>query len=59
MSDFPLPAAAETVRRVREDPNRLGHRDPHAHEEVEGAGHGRPARRTGGSSSATASGSSS
>ena len=40
MSDFPLPAAAETVRRVREDPNRLGHRDPHAREEIEGAGHG-------------------
>src|ERR1044071_4619957 len=40
MSDIPLPAAAETVRRVREDPHRLGHRDPHAHEEIEGAGHG-------------------
>src|ERR1043165_5609735 len=40
MTDFPLPAAAETVRRVREDPNRLGHRDPHAREDVEGTRHG-------------------
>ncbi|MBV9882020.1 MAG: cytochrome c oxidase subunit 3 [Sphingomonadaceae bacterium] len=40
MTDFPLPAAAETVRRVREDPHRLGHRDPHAHETIEGIGHG-------------------
>ena len=47
MSDFPLPAAAESVRRVREDPHRLGHRDPHAHETIEGAGHGEtgPARK--------------
>ena len=36
----PLPAAVETARRVREDPHRLGHRDPHAHEDVAGAGHG-------------------
>ncbi|HEX8239951.1 MAG TPA: cytochrome c oxidase subunit 3 [Allosphingosinicella sp.] len=36
----PLPAAVETARRVREDPHRLGHRDPHAHETVPGAGHG-------------------
>jgi len=40
VSDIPLPAAAETVRRVREDPHRLGHRDPHAHEDVEGTGQG-------------------
>ena len=40
MSDIPLPAAAEAVRRVREDPHRLGHRDPHAQDAVEGAGHG-------------------
>ncbi len=42
-----LPAAVETMRRVREDPHRLGHRDPHAHETVEGAGHGEtgPARK--------------
>jgi hypothetical protein len=26
MTDHPLPAAVETVRRVREDPHRLGHR---------------------------------
>lgn len=45
--DPPLPAAVETLRRVREDPHRLGHRDPHAHEAVEGAGHGEtgPARK--------------
>jgi cytochrome o ubiquinol oxidase subunit 3 len=45
--DAPLPAAVETMRRVREDPHRLGHRDPHAHETVEGAGHGEtgPARK--------------
>ena len=44
MTDTPrdsmLPAARETVRRVREDPHRLGHRDPHAHEAVAGTGHG-------------------
>ena len=42
-----LPAAVETMRRVREDPHRLGHRDPHAHETIEGAGHGEtgPARK--------------
>ena len=45
--DAPLPAAVETMRRVAEDPHRLGHRDPHAHETVEGAGHGEtgPARK--------------
>ena len=47
MSDFPLPAAAETVRRVREDPHRLGHRAHGDGEPVEGAGHGKtgPARK--------------
>ncbi|MFL6856481.1 MAG: cytochrome c oxidase subunit 3 [Allosphingosinicella sp.] len=47
MTDHPLPAAVETVRRVREDPHRLGHRG-HGHEgPVEGAGHGTtgPARK--------------
>lgn len=45
--DTPLPAAVETLRRVREDPHRLGHRDAHAQEPVEGAGHGAtgPARK--------------
>ena len=38
--DAPLPAAVETLRRVRQDPHRLGHRDPHAREAIEGAGHG-------------------
>ena len=40
MTDTPLPAAVETMRRVREDPHRLGHRDVHSGEEVAGAGHG-------------------
>lgn len=40
MTDTPLPAAVETMRRVREDPHRLGHRDPHHREEVAGSGHG-------------------
>jgi cytochrome o ubiquinol oxidase subunit 3 len=40
MSDFPLPAAAETVRRVREDPHRLGHRAHGDEPPVEGTGHG-------------------
>ena len=35
-----LPAARETVRRVREDPNRLGHRDIHGREPQAGTGHG-------------------
>ena len=46
MTDHPLPAAVETVRRVREDPHRLGHR-AHGHAPVAGAGHGEtgPARK--------------
>jgi cytochrome o ubiquinol oxidase subunit III len=40
VSDIPLPAAAETVRRVREDPHRLGHRGHGGEAPVEGAGHG-------------------
>ena len=35
-----LPATVETIRRVREDPHRLGHRGHGAEEPVEGAGHG-------------------
>jgi cytochrome o ubiquinol oxidase subunit 3 len=38
--DALLPAAVETVRRVREDPHRLGHRDPHARAPVAGTGQG-------------------
>jgi cytochrome o ubiquinol oxidase subunit 3 len=42
-----LPAAIETLRRVREDPHRLGHRGHDAEGPVEGAGHGAsgPARK--------------
>ncbi|HEX4737099.1 MAG TPA: cytochrome (ubi)quinol oxidase subunit III [Allosphingosinicella sp.] len=42
-----LPAALETLRRVREDPHRLGHRGHGSEEPVEGAGHGEtgPAHR--------------
>ena len=40
MTDTPLPAAVETMRRVREDPHRLGHRDVHRHEAIPGSGHG-------------------
>jgi cytochrome o ubiquinol oxidase subunit 3 len=47
MTDHPLPAAVETVRRVREDPHRLGHRGHGREGPVEGAGHGMtgPARK--------------
>ncbi len=47
MSDAVLPAARETLRRVREDPHRLGHRSHGSEETVEGAGHGEtgPAHR--------------
>ncbi|MEA3032632.1 MAG: cytochrome o ubiquinol oxidase subunit [Sphingomonadales bacterium] len=47
MTDHPLPAAVETVRRVREDPHRLGHRGHGPEGPVEGAGHGMtgPARK--------------
>ncbi len=38
--DALLPAAVGTVRRVREDPHRLGHRDPHAGGPVAGTGQG-------------------
>jgi cytochrome o ubiquinol oxidase subunit III len=40
MTDTPLPAAVETMRRVREDPHRLGHRDYHHREVLPGTGHG-------------------
>jgi cytochrome o ubiquinol oxidase subunit 3 len=47
MTDHPLPAAVETVRRVREDPHRLGHRAHGSEGPIEGAGHGMtgPARK--------------
>ena len=40
MTDTSLPASRETIRRAREDPHRLGHRDLHAYEAVAGTGHG-------------------
>jgi cytochrome o ubiquinol oxidase subunit III len=40
MSDMGLPASVEAVRRVREDPQRLGYRAHGAGEDVEGTGHG-------------------
>jgi cytochrome o ubiquinol oxidase subunit 3 len=42
-----LPASAEAIRRVREDPNRLGHRAHGAGEPAAGTGHGAtgPARK--------------
>lgn len=47
MTDSALPASVETLRRVREDPHRLGHRGHDPEEAVEGAGHGEtgPARK--------------
>lgn len=47
MSDTSLPASVETIRRVREDPHRLGHRAHGPEEPPEGAGHGTtgPARK--------------
>lgn len=40
MTDMELPASVEAIRRVREDPHRLGHREHGATEPVLGAGHG-------------------
>ena len=40
MSEAGLPATVETIRRVREDPHRLGHRGHGREGPVEGAGHG-------------------
>jgi len=47
VTDSDLPATIETIRRVREDPHRLGHRGHGDHGPVEGAGHGTtgPARK--------------
>jgi len=47
VSQSDLPAAIETVRRVREDPHRLGHRAHGDEGPIEGAGHGEtgPARK--------------
>lgn len=40
MSDIGLPASVETLKRVREDPHRLGHKAHGPEEPVEGIGHG-------------------
>jgi cytochrome o ubiquinol oxidase subunit 3 len=40
VSETAIPAALETLRRVREDPHRLGHRGHGREGPVEGAGHG-------------------
>lgn len=40
MTNIELPASLEAIRRVREDPHRLGHRAHGPDEPVEGAGHG-------------------
>ena len=40
MSSSGLPASLEAIRRIREDPHRLGHRAHAPGEPVEGAGHG-------------------
>jgi len=40
MSDLGLPASAEALRRIREDPHRLGHRAHGPQEPIQGAGHG-------------------
>jgi cytochrome o ubiquinol oxidase subunit 3 len=40
MSDVGLPASVEALRRVRQDPYRLGHRAHGPGEPIEGAGHG-------------------
>jgi cytochrome o ubiquinol oxidase subunit 3 len=40
MSDVGLPASVEALRRIREDPHRLGHRAHGSEEPIEGAGHG-------------------
>jgi cytochrome o ubiquinol oxidase subunit 3 len=47
MSDRGLPASIETIRRIREDPHRLGHRGHGPQEPMVGAGHGAtgPARK--------------
>ena len=40
MNESVLPASLEALRRLREDPHRLGHRGHGPGEPVEGAGHG-------------------
>ena len=40
MTNIELPASLEAIRRVREDPHRLGHRAHGPEEPIEGAGHG-------------------
>jgi cytochrome o ubiquinol oxidase subunit 3 len=47
VSEIGLPASVEALRRVREDPHRLGHRAHGQEAPVEGAGHGEtgPARK--------------
>jgi cytochrome o ubiquinol oxidase subunit III len=47
VSQVDLPATIEAIRRIREDPHRLGHRAHGAERPVEGAGHGEtgPARK--------------
>jgi len=40
MSDMGLPASVGAIRRIREDPHRLGYRAHGAGEDVEGTGHG-------------------
>ena len=40
MTDLGLPASVETIRRIREDPHRLGHRAHGPQDPVRGAGHG-------------------
>jgi cytochrome o ubiquinol oxidase subunit 3 len=47
MSDIGLPASVEAIRRIREDPHRLGHRAHGPREPTVGAGHGEsgPARK--------------
>jgi cytochrome o ubiquinol oxidase subunit 3 len=40
MTNIELPASLEAIRRVREDPHRLGHRAHGPGEPIEGAGHG-------------------
>lgn len=40
MTDSRFPASIETIRRVNQDPHRLGHRSHGPSEPIEGAGHG-------------------
>jgi cytochrome o ubiquinol oxidase subunit 3 len=40
MTNIELPASLEAIRRIREDPHRLGHRAHGPEEPIEGAGHG-------------------